>query len=178
MKRTALVVGLSLALAAPVALAAPPTTTGPATPAAGKPETKPVAPQAKGKAKTLYLIRACVTANTEGAVSAKVLSANAHARKYGAKRNASLTPNLNGTKVILVGKARPNTTPKPKGPVKGEVSDLTQGDVITLRVRATRGTKVAELGAFASVVDNGPIRPKVCPTTDPTNGPTAPAATT
>jgi hypothetical protein len=167
MKRTAVVVGLSLVLAAPVALAAPPgttgTTTAPAAPAVSKPETKPVAPQAKGKAKTLYLIRACVTGNTAGTVEAKVLSANAHARRNGALRNALLTPDLTGTKIILVGKARPKTTPKPKGRVIGQVSDLSRGDVITLRVRAVRGTQVSELGAFASVVDNGPIRKKVCP---------------
>jgi hypothetical protein len=177
MKRNALVVGLSLGLAAPVALAAPPTTTGPATPAAVKPEAKPAAVKAKGKARTPYLIRACVTGNTEGTVHAKVLSANAHARKNGATRNASLTPNLNGTKVLLVGKARPKAAPKPRGPAKGTVADLVPGDVITLRVRAARGTKVADLGAFASVVDNGPISPKLCPANG-TNGSGAPGAAT
>lgn len=162
MKRTALVLGLSLALAAPVALAAPPgTTTGPA----GKPETKPVVPQAKGKAKTLYLVRACVTEGGASAekVNVKVLSANAHARKNGATRAASpLDLKLaDNAKVVLVGKARPNPAPKPKGPVKGSVADLVQGDVITLRVRAARNTTVTTI-EFTSVVDNGPIRPKVC----------------
>jgi hypothetical protein len=175
MKRTALVVGLSLALAAaPAAFAAPPgtVTTGPDA-AAGKPETKPVAPQAKGKAKTQYLIRACVTQDASAnAVQIKVLSANAHARKNGAKKSlAPFDVDITGAKVTLVGEARIQQGTKVKLPKLGSYENLTQGDVITLRARAPRGTAVTSV-VFTSVVDNGPIRPKVCP---PAAAPSAPA---
>lgn len=167
MKRTALVVGLSLALAAPVALAAPPTTTGPASPAAGKPETKPVTPQAKGKAKTLYLIRACVTADaTSDSVSIEVLSSNAHARKAGAVRKAAFNANIATAKVALVGKARVQQGTKIKLKKEGDYTSLTKGDFIVLRARVARGTDATAV-SWTSVVDNGPIRPKLCPTTTP-----------
>lgn len=179
MKRTALVVGLSLALAAPVALAAPPATTGPATPAAGKPETKPVAPQAK-KGKLMIVVRACVTDDaTSTELKARVLSSNAHAKRADLKKGVDFTAKLNGTKVALVGKGRVPGT-KGKASRVGNWDHLDRGDVVTLRIRVAKTSPLTKWNAFgpwASAVDNGPIRPKVCPTNG-TNGPTAPAATT
>jgi hypothetical protein len=168
MKRTAVVVGLSLVLAAPVALAAPPgttgTTTGPAAPAVSKPETKPVAPQAKGK--LLIVVRACVTEDaTAKAVKARVLSSNAHARRAQLKRGVDFTADIEGTKIALVGKGRvPGTSGKASR--VGGWDNLDKGDVVTMRIRVGRTSPLTQWGAFGSwagVVDNGPIRKKVCP---------------
>jgi hypothetical protein len=175
MKRTALVAGLSLALAAPVALAAPPTTTGPAVPAAGKPETKPVAPQAK-KGSVLVLVRACVTADATAAdapLAATVLSSNAHAKRAGLTRKTAFTADVSGAKIVLVGKARKQAGTVVRLPRIGGWDNLDQGDVVTLRIRVARtprGETPAQWATFptwTSVVDNGPIKRRVCPPAPP-----------
>jgi hypothetical protein len=166
MKRIALVVGLSLALAAPVALAGPPgTTTGPA----GKPETKPVAPQAK-KGKLMIVVRACVTQDaTKDQVAARVLSSNAHAKRAGLTKKEPFTADLGDeTKILLVGKARKQQGTTVRLPRIGDWDHLDTGDVVTLRIRVARtqrGTTPAQwdtFGAWDRVVDNGPIRPRIC----------------
>jgi hypothetical protein len=169
MKRTAWIAGLSLMVAAPIAFAAPPPgiTTGSSATVAAKPETKPVAAQAK-KGKLLIVVRACVTDDASAsALNARVLSSNAHAKRADLKKGVNFTAEIDTTtKVALVGKGRiPGTTGKLSR--VGDWQKLNEGDVVTLRIRVGKTsplTKYSAFGPWASVIDHGPIRPQVCST--------------
>jgi hypothetical protein len=176
MKRMGLILGMSVAIAAaPIALSAPPGTPADR-PAAvvAKAVPKPAVKAKGNQGRVLLLVRACVTVDaTEQPreVKATVLSSNAHARRGGLKRSTPFTAKLEGAKVTLVGKARKQSGTTAKLPRLGDWDSLVTGDVITLRVRADRtprGTKPVQWDAkafpsWASVVDSGPIRPRVCP---------------
>lgn len=158
MRKTPLLLALSVALAAtPVALAHPD--------AGGPPDRgeKPApTTSAKGPKGTLHLTQACVVANaTATGVEVKTLSVNRHMRDaLAGSPTLAVKIDAEKTAIRLVGKARhlpEGSTPKRLSKIGG-FADLTAGDWATVRIRAPRKTAATDLPAAFSIIDHGPSK--------------------
>lgn len=108
-----------------------------------------------GKSETLYLAQACVVSTTEGTgIEVKRLSVNAHLRRALAGEKTFDVRVTDATKVQLVGRARRGEDGS-KLPGTGSLKDLATGDRVTIHIRAPRGTAVDELPAAFRVIDHG-----------------------
>ena len=156
MRKTPLLLALSVALAAtPVALAHPD---------AGPPDReKPTPAKTKKEPKgTLHLTQACVVANaTATGVEVRTLSVNRHMRDaLAGSPTLAVKIDAGKTTIRLVGRARhlpEGSTPK-RLPRIGGFADLTAGDWVTVHIRAPRGTAAADLPAAYRIVNHGPSR--------------------
>jgi hypothetical protein len=193
--RKVLLTSLALAVAATPALAH--RDAGPAPHHGPKHPKKERPAKAKGPKGTLHLLHACVVEGIAGATAdpppetgdlkLHVLQGNRHMKRYIARELAGsdeYTAALDGgTRIRLVGRARhlpEGSTPKRK-PRLGTFADLTPGDQVMVRFRATRDA--ADLGPAFSVIDRGQTRkcaefqvapPEPTPTDPPVEDP-APA---
>lgn len=191
MKRTSLLVAMSVAataVAAPVALAhndAP--ARGGDTPAAkaGKKNDRGTA-GARAATRTHYVLRACVAADaTATGVDTKVLWGNRAARRALAGATTFSVTLGEKTAIRLVGKAarakakaadgkrHRHRHHHPRRAVAGTHADLKVGDTVLIHIRAPRGTAAADLPAARRVIDSGP---RTRCTAEPA-GPEQPAST-
>jgi hypothetical protein len=154
----------------------------PITPAAGNPG-KPAKPARP--AGMLVIIRACIqedVAAQADAVAVKVRSRNAHAARLIVDEGPPVALLRRGSEVDLkvragnravrlVGAARlnpPEARPPRLKPRFGPLTELSAGDLVVFRFRASRArtTKVSDLPEAFRIVDHGP-RPRLCPPPPP-----------
>jgi hypothetical protein len=163
MRRTYLMAALALAAtAAPAALA----TSGDVPKQDPPKNDRPADLKGKGPKGTHYLLRACVIApGASTGVDLGVLGGNRHMRRAldGA---TTFTAKIDANTVIrLVGRARhlPEGSDPKRLPKIGTYADLQPGDWLTVRFRAPRGTKSADLPAAFKIIDHGPSKKCAAP---------------
>lgn len=170
MKRTSLLVAMSVAataVAAPVALAhsdAPARGGDRPTAKAGKKNDRGKA-GARAAKRTHYVLRACVAADaTATGVDTKVLWGNRAARRALAGATTFSVKLGEKTSIRLVGKAARAKAKAadgrrhrhhPRRAVAGTHADLKVGDAVLIHIRASRGTAAADLPAARWVIDSG-----------------------
>lgn len=162
MRKAALAIPLSIALAATPALAHRDAHPAAGDPAAERPETKG-ADRAKERAKRSVRLLgvACVTGpSAENGVVVTLRRGNRHMRRAVGDTPEFIAKIGERTRIRLVGRARvrpEGSTPK-RAPRVGGYADLAVGDRVILRFRAPRGTAAADLPPALRIVDNGPAK--------------------